>query len=100
MKPHKFKYISDPEEIQKITHFSGITRGRDDLPDALLRADTVHGVLAVQCPWKVYRRLRGAKEAAGHVAWDDAEAQYREAMKASGGLLGWLSPWFSSCFEY
>ncbi|OJD23722.1 hypothetical protein ACJ73_04922 [Blastomyces percursus] len=76
-------YISDPNAIQKITHFSGITGGRNGLLDALLRADTEDGVLAVQCPWKVYRRLRGAKEVAGHVAWDDAEAQYREAMKAS-----------------
>ena len=100
-KRFQFLYTSDPDDILKITHFFGITAGKG-LPDALFRAQTEDGEFAVQCPWEVYRRLQscGAKEVAGDAAWDDAEAQFRKAMKTSSGWLGWLSSWFGPCLGY
>lgn len=87
----QWAYINDPKRILKILRFCGITR-RDQELHAIIWVLTEDGVRAIECPWPVYRQLDGAEAAAGVIAWEDAEALYREEFKKWRWLT--ISEWW------
>ena len=86
----QWAYINDPEKILKILGFCGITWKNEKL-HAMIWVLTEDGIRAIECPLPVYRRLHGARAAAGVIAWEDAEALYREEFKGWRWLT--ISDW-------
>lgn len=85
----QWAYINDSGKILEVLRFCGITWRNQEL-HALSWVLTEDGIRAIECPWSVYRRVDGARAAAGVIAWEDAEALYAEEGK------GWtISEWLS-----
>lgn len=65
LKRSQWRYIDDLNEILYVVRFNRIKHGDEMIDDALAFALIKHGILAIQCPWRIFRAVPNAQEAAG-----------------------------------